>query len=269
MLESHAGHSQLPREAGLLVLIIALFCAGLWALSGMPINNATQAHDRVPAAMTLSAAPQSEEVIATASIVPAAQNGWSTITKPTALYAVQASEFALLKRQYTVRQHVGLGRIDRLVWGDSDEAQPYLLLNLHRHGEAGAPSLPLFNALARHLAETSHAIMRMGASESIETKFAMAEAADLRISGLEGERACLGFRVVSAPVLTITGLVCGTQGHGFDKTRLACLIDRLTLASGKDDKGLRETFALAERNRDNARCAPAKPLAAGRKPGQS
>lgn len=269
MQESHSGHSRLPRETGLFVLIAALFCAGLWALFGMPVNSALQAHGHTPATMTQPASPQADDVIATASIVPAVQNGWSMISRPTALYGVQATEFALLKRQYTARLHAGLGRIDRLVWGGFDEAQPYLLLSLHRHGEAGAPSLPLFNALARHLAEDSHAIMRMATSESIETKFAVAEAADIRISGLDGERTCLGFRIISAPVLTITGLACGTQAHAFDKTRLACLIDRLTLASGKDDKGLRETFALAERNRDNARCAPIKPLAAGRKPRQS
>jgi hypothetical protein len=62
---------------------------------------------------------------------------------------------------------------------------------------------------------------------------------------------------VDAPALTIGGIACDDAPRGMTGERLACLLDRLDLASGGDDRALVEFFAASELKRDGA-CARAR-----------
>ena len=62
---------------------------------------------------------------------------------------------------------------------------------------------------------------------------------------------CSGFRLsLAAPPLTIGGLACGATGKPMTRKALACMLDRLDLHSGGEDREMIDFFAASERRRD-------------------
>ncbi len=91
------------------------------------------------------------------------------------------------------------------------------------------------------------------------TRFGTFEIADVTLTdGSVARVPCSGFRLaLAAPAFTISGLACGRPGEPVTRTTLACLVDRLDLASGGDDRAMIDFFAASERRRDAA-CAGAR-----------
>ena len=160
--------------------------------------------------------------LAASSPAPSApQPAWRPAADLAPLYALDETRFA-------VRLHPELGREDAVVVGALGEAGPHLRLVLRR-GPALRPS-SFFLDLARRAGEVGLSVARSGRAEAVPTRFGPAEAAEAVLVGAVG-RTCLAFRFEGREVgWSAAGWLCGPTGRPATGERLACLLDRLTLA---------------------------------------
>ena len=235
------GHALLPRKR---MAAAALAAAGIIALSFALGGKGGEAAQPGVAAAVASALPKPV---------------WIDITQPFQLYSLPAPELDKKPRLYTARRHgVGEGRQDALVFGQMDGHAPYVRLNIYRAGTEDAAPAAFFVELARRAADDGAAILRSGQPAPLATRFGNFEAAEAALSGPQGEKACLAYRLQSAaPPLRISGYACGADGSPIDRGALACILDRLDLVSAGDDMELRKFFVDAERRR-GAGCGPGR-----------
>jgi hypothetical protein len=149
--------------------------------------------------------------------------------------------YALDETRFAVRLHPELGREDAAVVGALGEAGPHLRLVLRR-----GPVLPpssFFVDLARRAGEVGLSVARSGRAEGVPTKLGPADAAEAVLVGAVG-RTCLAFRFEGREVgWSAAGWLCGPAGRPATGERLACLLDRLTLAPTANDPALAAFFA--------------------------
>lgn len=196
---------------------------------------------------------------------PAAPSpAWAEIPSPRQIFRLEGPEFAGEVKYYEARQHrTGGGRQDVFGFGGSDENAPLLRLIIYRPGQESPPDSSFFVDLARRAAETGLAIARATQPAAVVTRFGAFEAADLTLARDSGSgRECLGFRFANpTPDLRITGFACGVLAA---KSALACLIDRIGLATIVEDGdliaffGARPSSGVSACNALNLAPAPAR-----------
>jgi hypothetical protein len=189
---------------------------------------------------------------------------WQPIARPAVLFTADMPDLQGLPFAYEARRDGDDAREDTLTFGTAEaDARPYVRVTGRQSTQPEPQGSSFFVDLARRAADAGLAVARSTPASGLPTKFGLAEAADLALSG-SVERACLGFRL-SHPdaAFRLGGWLCGPGGQPPSRRQLACLIDGLSLRGG--DAGLRAVFAQAERQRD-PRCAPPARVAEVQKP---
>ena len=188
---------------------------------------------------------------------------WLDIVKPVHIYSLEGHALAKLPSSYTARRlSVGDTREDILVFGTWQGDQLSLRLRILRGAGETVPSLD--TTLVRHAAAVGFAVGLSKIPTTLPTRFGLFEVADVAtaapiIAGqssdtrnatrLETAPQCSGFRlVIGQPALTFDGLACA-GGHLIPRRALACLIDRLDLASAGEDRALIDFFAATDLRR--------------------
>lgn len=188
---------------------------------------------------------------------PAPPPTWREILKPVRIYSLQAAGFAGATSTYTARAHTpGGGREDVLTFGAFDGDKAALRLRIFRRS-AEAPSTPtLPEALSGDAAELGLGIVRLERPNAAPTRLGRFEVTDVGLHlGSGAERPCAGFRLaLDEPAMAITGLACGRGAVPMSRTDVGCLLERLDVASARDDRELIDFFAASELRR-NAACA--------------
>jgi hypothetical protein len=193
------------------------------------------------------------------SAVPAsaaAPVAWFEIAKPVPVYALAAPQLAHETFTYQARRHApGGGREDTLTFGDFAKPGIFMRLAVYRHGaEKPVDDAPLFVEMARRAAPLGLSIVHASFEPDQPTRFGPLEMAALTLSAGPLDRQskrenCRGFRLVQmAPGVTIAGLACAGADQTLGATDMACLVNRLDLASPGDDRALRAFFAASPRN---------------------
>ena len=184
-----------------------------------------------------------------AAALPKAE--WIDITRPIQLFTLAAPDVAKLAKTYEARRHsLGGGRRDRLMFGTPDAGPPLVAMEIYRLGTEGAAPPGFFVAMAREAAMAGLSVARSGQPSPLPTRFGAFEAAELTLAGAGGEMQCLGYTLdAQGSPLRIAGIACGAAGAGFDRVRLACLLERIDLVSAGDDLELQTTFVEAEKRR--------------------
>jgi len=180
-----------------------------------------------------------------------AASTWLDIVKPFQLYEVAASEFEEAWGLYEAQHNLqGGGRRDTLSFGALDKNEAYLRVSFYRIGREDAAEPTMWVEMARRAAGAGLSVDRASAPTLLPTRFGSFEASDLTMSGAAGVRLCIGFRLSEqSPRLRISGFACGEQGRAFDRSALACVIDRFDLVAAGEDSHLRAFFARAEQDR--------------------
>lgn len=189
---------------------------------------------------------------------------WVDIQKPFQLYTLPSPEFGKAPSLYEARRlAVGEGRIDTLVFGKFDGTSSYLRVSIQRLAEPG-PASGFFIDLARRAAEAGLAVSHPSVTAQIASSFGGLDFASATLEHGGTQARCQLFRLSdSGPDLHVAGLACAGGGRELEPSGLACLIDRLSLISARDDAALRLFFAAADLKRDHF-CAISKHLAADR-----
>ena len=212
-------------------------------------------------AIGLAAVPRPRDASPADIVATVPPPAWLDIVKPVQVFSLQASELANLPMVYSARRRsTGGGREDVLAFGTLAGDKPALRLRIFRAETGATPAPPLYVAVARQAAEAGLSVGRSGLPDLMNTRFGPFEIADIVLTrGPQAEAprvgtmaTCGGFRLVNErPGLTITGLACG-GADPWPRKPLACLLDRLDLASGGDDGQLIDFFAATELKRDGA-----------------
>lgn len=194
---------------------------------------------------------------AVAPTLPAPPPAWREILKPVRIYSLQAAAFAGATTTYTARAHTpGGGREDVLTFGPFDSDTSALRLRIFRRGTETRGTATLRDVLASEAAELGVAVIRIGRPDAAPTRLGRFEVADIGLRLPSGtERPCAGFRLaLDQPAMAITGLACGRRTVQMSRTDVGCLLERLDVASARDDLELIDFFAAGELRR-NAACA--------------
>ena len=183
---------------------------------------------------------------------------WIDVPRPIHIFDLEAPLLRGSALVYTARRRTaGDGREDVLAYGIPGR-DASLRLRLTRRTGGAAPPPPLFAVIASQAADAGLSVGRAGLAYLMPTRFGRFEIADVALTdGSVSRVACRGFRLaLEAPAFTMSGLACGAPGQPMTREALACLVDRLDLASGGDDRAMIDFFAASERRR-NPDCAGA------------
>lgn len=213
----------------------------------------------VAAATTRNAATARKPLLA------AAEADWVAITRPIAIFNLEAPELGRAAPAVEARRSQDGGRReDLLSFGDFAGSDPHLSLRLRTGDGLAAGSASFTVALVHAAALRSLAVERGSTPATIETRFGPLETADIVLGDGSGSRTCLAFRTVGpdAP-FTMSGWWCAGAKPS-DRKQLTCLIDRLDLANAGADPELRAAFARSELQRQSG-CANPHLSATGRK----
>ena len=185
---------------------------------------------------------------------------WLAIPKPVQVFSLEAPELANLPVAYSARRRSdGNGRDDVLAFGSLTDGRLGLRLRVSR-AERQPPPPPLYAALARQAADVGLSIDHSSLPNIMPARFGRFEIVKMALNGghvasplsVRALTPCSGFRLVNdEPGFIITGLACGST-DAVPSATLSCLIDRLDLASGGDDRRLIEFFAASELKRNSA-----------------
>ncbi len=188
---------------------------------------------------------------------------WAAIERAQPRYQIAMQELSGFDANRSIRQHVyGGGRLDTFTWRMRAAADRHLSVEVYWRGgervEFGEPA-DEFATRARTLGATEP----VRAVGELETKFGAVSlfAFDTRDAGSE----CLGFiRSFPGERLQISGVSCLRSSPEDDRHVISHALDRLVLASTDVRQPTALLFAHAELER--ARCAPAAPLVADKRP---
>ena len=199
------------------------------------------------ASLAWSRAPAGPAAVAEVAADPAPPRPhWLEVIKPVRIFSLEAPQFRRQALLYAARRLApGDTREDTLAFGAPTGEAPMLRLALLR-GLVPEARTTLDEGLAR-LAERQRFAPILGTRRgALTTRFGRFETATLRLPGRTAP--CDGFHLALAtPALAIDGIACDTT-----RADLACLIDRLDLASAGEDSALVDLFAAAELRRNPA-----------------
>lgn len=189
---------------------------------------------------------------------------WQPIAQPAPAYAIDAPALHGLPFAYEARRDRSGAREDILTFGAHEqEAKAHVRLIAHHGPLSEEQGSSFFVDLARRAAEAGLAVTRSAPPSGLQTKFGLAEVADVTLSG-NAERVCLAFRLVHTAAFRTGGWLCGAAGQPASRRQLACIVDRVTVLAS-DDPTLKAVFVQAERQRDET-CAPLARVAEAPKP---
>ena len=178
---------------------------------------------------------------------------WTEVSHPFVAYDLAGGPYAKLPLRYAARRdHTGEAREDTLAYGLPQPGDAFFRVTFLRHGTEPPVATSVFVDAARLAAGAGLAVTRSGLGTRLDTRFGPFEVAGVVVERSRATAECLTFRLAdpaAAPVLSITGLACGTVEHPVDPMSLACTLDRLDLVSAGDDEALRAIFVAAERKR--------------------
>jgi hypothetical protein len=178
---------------------------------------------------------------------------WIDVRQPIQFFNLDTPEFPRLTLTYEARRHrTGGGRQDILTLGELDSQEPYFRLVLYRVGSEPVANRALFVDLVGTAAAAGLSVTSSLAPEDIATRFGDFETMDLDLAADRGvPTQCLGFRKAALEgSFRISGFACGTPSWPLSRLALACLLDRLDLASAGNDWALAGFFAASELWRD-------------------
>lgn len=217
-----------PRRSGAAkrrLLLAALAAALLAAGVAMEFFPAAQRHADAPAA--ISAAPARE-------FQPRSD-------LPPLLY-VKALDGGQAAAAYEAEARASDGaRKDALTLGDPFSDGPFLRASLRIGGAAAGPPL-FFVEIARQAAEIGQAV---GRASDPPANGAPILYSDVTLEAAGAERACLGFRFNSLPLVDLSGLACAGAGRPLDRASLECLISRIAPTAAGAAAGLDGLNGLA------------------------
>jgi hypothetical protein len=142
--------------------------------------------------------------------------------------------------QARIRESSG-ERWDTLTFGDASIDELLFRVTLRSDNPALARS-SLFVALAKQSAEIGAAVVHATSPQLLATERGPVEWAEITLSGPNGERACLGFRLDGARSVDLSGLACASRGAPLDRAGLIRLIDRLSPTNSGMEAGLGEVL---------------------------
>jgi hypothetical protein len=201
----------------------------------------------------------------TTSSITAAAAQWTMIARPTAVFSLSSPETEALGLIHAARRHISGEREDTLIYGQFSGSAAHMQLTIIRNRNDAEPAAAFLIESIRQSARSGLSAEKMTMPSAVATKFGTLETADAMISLADQRRNCLVFRFSESPnPVRISGWLCGASTRPADRQQLACLIDRLHLVGGGEDRELRASFTSAELRRD-PRCNPPRLAATGRK----
>lgn len=124
-------------------------------------------------------------------------------------------------------------RRDTYTLGAFNGEKPLAYLEAWTHREGSRASL--FVELAEQASLLGASITRFGAVKTMATSRGAIESADLILKGATGNRTCGGFRMASAAIGGMLGLMCSSKPELVAEDELVCFINGLTIsAAGRD-----------------------------------
>lgn len=132
-------------------------------------------------------------------------------------------------------------RWDTLTFGDAGGDEMLFRITV-RAAKAANSRSSLFVDLAKQSAEIGAAVVHATNPEFFSTERGPIEWAEITLSGVRGERPCLGFRFDRLREVDLSGLACGAHGAALDRAALGRLIDRLSATGSGMEAGLGEAF---------------------------
>jgi hypothetical protein len=117
----------------------------------------------------------------------------------------------------------------------------------------GPETASLFVELAEQASRFGASISRFGSVRITQTSRGGVEFAELFLSGLSGNRSCIGFRLASFGPAGLRGIICPTKGGKIDAGGLTCLVNGLSLTRDGREGGLAEAIKGAPSRRGNCR----------------
>jgi hypothetical protein len=128
-------------------------------------------------------------------------------------------------------------RWDTLTYGDIATDETFFRVTL-RSAKSGVSRPTLFVDIAKQSAEIGAAVMHATNPQIFATERGPIEWAEMSLSGLNGDRSCLGFRFNRPQDFDLSGLACGAHGATLDRTGLERLIQRLSVTGSGMAAGL-------------------------------
>ncbi len=210
-------------------------------------------------------APAGPAVDATASLRAGDPSIWSPVVRPQTMFVLDLSGLGFEKPALDVRRHSGGGREDVFTAGRPGAPGGHVRLIAYRFGSEVRPAPTLFVEMARRSAESGLAVVRTTVPSPIATRLGPAEVADMTVTDGERRHECLAWRIGRDDVdMRLSGWLCPGEGQRADRSALACVIDRLDLASAVGERELRRAFQETPRGREPS-CAPSRAPVAGRR----
>lgn len=181
----------------------------------------------------------------------AAPPQWIAIERAPAAFHIPVPDLERFGVSHATRRHTGHGgREDRLSFGAFEGREPFATVLVQRSNAGAQTPGSFFVDLARQSALVGQSLTRTTQPLPLDTKFGMAELAEVTLAAGTRERTCLAARQGIAGATTrLTTILCPAEGLQADPATLGCMIDRLQLMAGGEDAGLRAAFAQAERKR--------------------
>ncbi|NWG23560.1 MAG: hypothetical protein HXY30_03935 [Pseudorhodoplanes sp.] len=178
---------------------------------------------------------------------PAAKPDWVSVERPIPAFMLSLPEIGE-KQQYEIRRHErGGGRKDIVTFGEAGRTARFASVEIYRPGaEIAYFERPSTEIVPHAIAFDRNALVRPALP--LETKFGSFFAFDIPVGGYHAGH-CIGFvRATPSPRLQISGLFCNRDSI-VDRSKVACMLDRLTLLSAGSDQTIAGVFAKAEINR--------------------
>jgi hypothetical protein len=186
--------------------------------------------------------------------VPVAPAQWLAIERAAPAFHLPVPDLERFGSAHAARRHTGHGgREDRLSFGQFDGRDPFATVLVQRSASGTQTPGSFFVDLARQSALVGQSLTRATQPLPLDTKFGMAELAEVTLAAGTRERTCLAARQgVAGATTRLTTVLCPAEGLQADPATLGCMIDRLQFVAGAEDAGLRSAFAQAERKRMGA-----------------
>jgi hypothetical protein len=179
---------------------------------------------------------------------------WLAIERAAPAFHLPVPDLERFGVSHAARRHSGHGgREDRLSFGQFESRDPFATLLVQRSGSGAQTPGSFFVDLARQSALIGQSLTRATQPLPLDTKFGMAELADVTLAAGNRERTCLAARQgIAGGTTRLTSILCPAEGLQADPATLGCMIDRLQLLASGEDGALRGAFAQAERKRMGA-----------------
>lgn len=183
---------------------------------------------------------------------PATIAQWLEVVRPNGAFELPSPQTAALEPLYLTRRHrTGTGREDVIMLGTpADTAGAFVQVSVYRPGTEGAVSSNPLEAVTAVALQSRLAAKLQQPGRAILTKFGELATVEMQIGSGAKARNCLAVTgKFDEPRLGLVLMYCNPGTEIVAAGRVACLLDRLSLASAGRDEKLIDFFAKAERNR--------------------